>query len=125
MLRSDAGVVKTGGDGVNGSNLSVLILAEVGLHTVENAERTSADGGCGLLRVDASSGSLKADEPYLRMGNEVIESADGVGTAAHAGEHSIRKASFFFHDLLFDLFGDDGLEVTDDGREGMGAHAGA
>ena len=32
---------------------------------------------------------------------------------------------FFLKDLLFDLFGDDGLEVTDDGREGMGAHAGA
>ena len=37
VLRSDAGVVKTGGDGVNRSNLSVLILAEIGLHTVENA----------------------------------------------------------------------------------------
>lgn len=38
VLRADTGVIQTGGDGVNRSDLAVFVLAEIALHTVENAQ---------------------------------------------------------------------------------------
>ena len=38
VLRADAGIVQSGGDGVHRRDLSVLILAEIGFHAVENAQ---------------------------------------------------------------------------------------
>ena len=91
---------------------------------MENAERAGADRGCRLFGIDASSGSLETDQTDLRMGNEVLESTDRIGTAADTGQNGIRKLSFFFQDLFFDLLGNDRLEITDDRGEGMGPHAG-
>ena len=62
---------------------------------MENAERAGADRGCRLFGIDASSGSLETDQTDLRMGDEVIESTDRIGTAADTGQNGIRKLSFF------------------------------
>ena len=37
MLRSDAGIIKSCRNGIYGSALSVLILAEIGLHAMEDS----------------------------------------------------------------------------------------
>ena len=37
MLRSDAGIIQSCGNGIYGSDLSVLILAEIGFHAMEDS----------------------------------------------------------------------------------------
>ena len=61
MLGADAGVIKTGGYGINRSNLAVFILQEVALHAVEDAQ-LAVSHGCGVLGiVYAQACSLYAD----------------------------------------------------------------
>ena len=92
---------------------------------MEDAQAAGGDGGGGLEGVHAPSGGLAADEPDGGIADEVVEGADGVGAAAHAGDDGIGELSLLFHQLFLDLFGDDRLEVPDDGGERMGAHDGA
>ena len=66
VLRADARVVQPGGDGVDRGDLAVLVLAEVGLHAVENAQPAGGDGGGGLRGVHPPSGGLTADEADAR-----------------------------------------------------------
>ena len=57
VLRTDTGVVKTCGDRVNRRDLTVFVLAEQGLHAVEDTERSGGDGSRSLAGVDAASSS--------------------------------------------------------------------
>ena len=107
VLRADAGIVQTGGNGVHRGDLAVFILAEIGLHAVENAQSARVDGGGGLKGVYAAACRFTADEPDALVLNEVVETADGVGAAAHAGDDGIRQTAFLFQHLLLDLLGDD------------------
>ena len=52
----------------------------------------------------------------------MIEAADGIGAASHAGNDRVGQPAFFLKELFFDFFGDHRLEITDNGREGMRAH---
>ena len=52
----------------------------------------------------------------------MIECSDGIGAAAYACKDCIRELAFFFQHLLFDFFGDNCLEITDNSWERMGAH---
>ena len=91
-------------------------------------EDTKAAGGNGsgrLRGVDAPSCCLTADQLYLLVFNEVIEGTDGIGTAAYTSQHGIRKPAFLLNHLRLDLFGDNRLEISYDGREGMRSHAGS
>ena len=55
----------------------------------------------------------------------MIEGTDCVAAAAHAGDDGIRKSAFLLQNIRLNFLGDDGLEVTDYGREGVGTHTGA
>ena len=81
MLRSDSRIVKACGNRVYGSDLAVLVLAEIGFHSVENAKLACGDGGCCFCCIDASSCCLTADELYVFVFNEMIEGSDGIGAA--------------------------------------------
>ena len=104
MLRTDAGIVKPCGDGVHGSDLTVFVLAEVGLHTVENAEPSGVDGSGGFKGVNAPARCLTSDQFHIFILNEMIKSTDGVGAASYTGHDHIRKSSFHFQHLALYLF---------------------
>ena len=125
MFGADTGVVKTCGDGVNRRDLTVGVLTEVTLHTVEDAHAAGGNGGGGLKGVDAPSGGFAADETDILILNEMVERADSVGATAHAGDHRVGELAFFLQHLLFDLLGDHRLKITDHGGEGVGTHDGA
>ena len=55
----------------------------------------------------------------------MVEGSDGVGAAADTGDDRVGQAPLLLKNLLLDFSGDDGLEIADDGGEGMGAHDGA
>ena len=100
VLRPDARVVQSGGDGVNRGDLAVVVLAEIGLHAVENPQPASADGGGCLEGIDAAAGGLAADEGYVFVINEMVEGSDGVGAAADTGDDRVGQASLLLKDLL-------------------------
>ena len=89
---------------------------------MENTKFSGCDRRCRLCSIDTASCCLTADQADSFILNKVIESSDRIGTAAHTGKHSIWKFAFFFEDLLFDLLGNDCLEITDDRRERVRSH---
>ena len=89
---------------------------------MENAQTPRVDGGSCLKGVDAAARCFAADETHALILDEIVETADGVGAAAHAGNDSVRQAAFLFQHLLLDFFGDDGLEVAHDGGERVRPH---
>ena len=122
MFRTDTGIVKSCGNGVNGCDLTVFILAEIGLHPVEDADSAGIDGCRRFKGVNASACRFAANQTNARIFDEMIEAADGVGASAHTGDNGIGQPAFFLKDLLFDFFGNHRLKITDDGRERMGSH---
>ena len=105
-------------------HISVLVLQEVGAHAVEDA-RLSHRKCTGMFSgFYAASGSFHADEFHLFLINEFGKHADGVGAAAHAGDHTVRQPSFFFEYLLFCLHADDALELFDHLRVRVRSHGG-
>ena len=70
-----------------------------------------------LTRFNAVAGRLNANQPNAGFVDKIGKHADGVRSAANAGDHRIRQATLFFEDLRFSLFSDHALEFTHDGRE--------
>ena len=122
MLRTDSGVVQTSGDGVHRRNLTVFVLAEQGLHSVEYAKSTRCDGCRGFSGVNAAAGSLAAYQADVLVVDEVVEHTHRIGAAAHACHNSSWESALLPEDLLPCLLGDHALEVTNDHRERMRTH---
>ena len=122
VLRSDAWVIKTGGNGVHWRDLPVFVLAKVAFHAVEDAEASRCDGRGGLGRVGSATCGFASDELHRRVVDEMVEGSDGVASAADAGEHGVGQAAFLLLQLLFYFAADDGLEIAHHGGEGVRAH---
>ena len=63
---------------------------------------------------NAFAGRLHANQAHVLVTDELVEGADGVAAAAHAGDHGVGQAPFGIEDLLPSLASDDGLEVADE-----------
>ena len=64
MLRTHARIIQPRGNGVHRGDLSVSILAEIGLHAVEDTDPSRIDRCRCLKGVDALSCCLTSDQPY-------------------------------------------------------------
>ena len=122
MFRSDTRVIQSCGNRVNRSNLSIFILTEVGLHTMEDAQTTGSNRSRCLCGIDTSSCCLTTDKTHIFIFNKIIKCSNGIGAAAHAGQYSIRKSALFFQHLFLDLFGNHSLKISHNGRKWMRAH---
>ena len=103
VFRSDSGIIKSGRNRINRCDLTVLILAEIGLHTVENAETSGIDGSCRFKGINASARSLTAYKLYIFVIDKMIEGTDGIGATSNAGYNRIRKSAFLFKHLFLYL----------------------
>ena len=122
VLRPDTRIVEAGRNGIYFVDLPLVILAENRFHAVEDTDAAFGNRRGVEFRVDALAGSFAADEPYRFVADEVVEHAHGIAAAADAGQHGCRKLSFPFQNLRPRFLADDGLEVADHHREGMGPH---
>ena len=122
MFRSNTRVIQTGGDGINRCDLTILILAEIRLHTVENTKFSGCNRCCSLSSIDTASSCLTTNQANSLVLNKVVESSDCIGTTANTGKYSIRKFSFFFQNLFFDLLGNNCLEITNNCRKWVRSH---
>ena len=110
VLRADAGIIQTGGDGVDRRDLTVLVLTEVA---------TSCRGICraGRSRWSRRSQRCRCRGPRPRQPirrtalivDEVVKAADGVRAAADTGHHGIRAVCPSFSSICSLI----SLEMTD------------
>ena len=103
MLGTNTGVIQPGRDRVDRRDLAVLILAEIGFHSVEDAHTAGVDGRSGFKGVNAAACCLAADQTDLLVANEMVKAADGVRAAADTGDDGIGQAALLFQHLLPDL----------------------
>ena len=93
MLRTNSGVVQTGRYAVCLCDLPVIILQDIGLRAVQNADPTCRQRGSVFAGCQPLPGRLDPDEPHVAVIYEWIEDADGIAAAADAGHHVVRQAS--------------------------------
>ena len=69
----------------------------------------------------AAARGLGADKAHGLVPEEATENANGVGTAAHAGDHGVRKLAGLLENLLPGFLAHNALELGDQFREGSRA----
>ena len=74
VLGADAGIIKARGNRIDLFDLPVLVLAEIGLHAVEDARASLGYGRCVMSGFDAFTASLAADQADIFITDKVIES---------------------------------------------------
>ena len=122
MFRSDSRIIQTGRNRVNRCNLTKFILTEIRFHTVENARPPCCDRCCRFRCIHAPACRFTSNQSHILIFNKMIKGTDGIGTAAHAGQNRIRQFAFRFKNLLFDLFGNHCLKISDNRRKRMRPH---
>ena len=73
-----------------------------------------------LSGLETVAGRLDADDAHLRVVQEGVEQAHGVGAAADAGDQAVGHAALGLDHLLARLVSDHRLEVAHHGGIGMG-----
>lgn len=73
MFGPDARIIEPRRNGIDRSDLSVLVLTEIRLHPMEYAEAACRNGSRRIESVDPSSSRFTADKPYLIVPDEMIK----------------------------------------------------
>src|SRR5690606_33485811 len=87
VLGTDRGVIETGADRVRELDLAVVVLKDVGLRALENAELAAFETRGVFAAFDAAAAGFDADQAYGGLLEKFEEEADRVRTAADAGDH--------------------------------------
>lgn len=119
VFRTDAGVVESGGDGVDVTGLSVVVLHDVAEAAVENTFLSEGERAGMIAGLRAASSCFDTGEADGFVFNKGIEHSSGVGSATDTGDDFVGEVADFFEALLACFLTDDGLEVADDLREGV------
>ena len=119
VLRSDAGIVEPGGNGMRRFDLSVFGLEEHGHLAVQDAGRAEIDRRGIVASRLTGTGRLNADDAYGCVIHERVEHADGIGAAAHRRDDHIGKPPGFFQHLGTGFAPDDALKIPDQRGEGV------
>jgi len=118
-LGANTGVVKTRRHRVGVTNLAILVLEDVGTHSVENALGATGQRGAVTGGIDTIASSFYTEKLDGQVLAERVEHARGIATTTDAGDDSVWKLAALLHHLLFRLIADNRLERADNSREGM------
>lgn len=124
QLGTHAGVIETCRDGVCVRDLTVLVLEHVGAYTVKNTLGASSESSRVASSVDTVTTSLNTEKLDARIFREGVEHAYGIAATADTSDHRVWELAALLLQLGFGLVADDGLESSDDSREGMGSNSG-
>jgi hypothetical protein len=100
VLRADGGVVETGRDGVRQRDLAVFILQHVGIGALQHAGRSALEARRVIAERLAAAAGFDADQANFLSSGELVERADGIRSAADAGDDRGRQTAFFLQNLL-------------------------
>ncbi len=112
MLRTDGGIIQTGGHGMCRYDLAVFILQNVRECSVENARPAPGEPRCMVAKPWTASTGFNPDHSDLFIRHEIVEQADRVAAAANAGDEHIGKPSFLLQDLGSHFAADDRLKIA-------------
>ena len=118
VLGADAGIVKAGGHGVRGLDLAFGSLQKERAVAVKDARGAEVQGRGVEAAGFAAACGLGADKAHGLAPEEATKNANSVGTAAHAGDHGVRKLAGLLENLLPGFLAHDALELGDQFREG-------
>ena len=118
-LRADTRVVETGGHGVGVLDLAILVLQNVGTHTVEDTRLATSESGTVAVGLDTITASLNTEELDAGILREGEEHTSGVAATANTSNNSVGETASKSLHLLLGLVADDTLESTNDGGEGV------
>ena len=93
VFRSYARVIQAGCNGMRYLNLSVFVLEQITVGSVEDAGTSDAKGDRVFSARDAHSGCFHADK-IDRVPEERIKETNAITTAAYAGNQSVRQTVF-------------------------------
>jgi hypothetical protein len=125
VFGTDRGVVEAGADAVGELDLAIFILEDVRARALQHAEGTALKTGGVLFGHDAFAAGFNAKHFDGRVFEKWIKQANGVRTAADAGDKMVGQAFFFFENLAAGFVADNALEISDHHRVGMRAVRGA
>src|SRR5580692_11850078 len=121
VLGSDRCVVEPCGNRMRERNLPSVILKDIRECPLQHAGR-SALKTCGMFsECSAPSTGFDADQTDVFIRDEFVESANGVRSAANAGDDCVGQAALFLENLRPRFFADDAMEITHHLRVGMSA----
>ena len=102
-------------------DLSGGILQHVGIGSLQHARRAAAKTRRMFAQLVAAPSGFDADELHFFVLDEVIENADGIRSAADAGDDGSGQFAFGFENLRAGFASDDFVEVAHHGRIRMRA----
>src|SRR5258707_12097633 len=108
---ADAGKIRPRRDRMRLANLSELVLQQICLVAVQNADAARGDRGRMMRSADTEARSLDADHAHSGILEERIEKADCVRAAIDACDQHVGEPSFVLEDLAARLAANHGLEV--------------
>src|SRR6266851_9999254 len=118
VFGADGGIVEPGGNGMRCGDLPIFVLQNVSVGALQDARSGASKS---LMRGEASSvfaefsaaaTGLDADHFHIGVAEEIIKEADGIRTAADAGEKMRGQALFGGEDLLAGFAADHGLKIA-------------
>src|SRR6476660_6037681 len=101
-------------------NLSVGILKKIGHGPLQHTWRSSGKSRRMFSARDSQTARFNTDHLHLLIPDKRMEESDGIAATADAGNETIRQPSFCRQDLSPSFPSDDGLEITNHHRIGMG-----
>ena len=121
VFGTDRGVVQPGGNRMSQINLSVVTLEQIGHGALQDAWLSSGKT-CGMLStLHPQAAGFDANHLHVLVPDERMEESHGIAATADAGNEVIRQPAFCRQDLSPSFTSDDGLEVSDHHRIGMGS----
>ncbi len=69
------------------------VLQQHGVRAVQHAGRAGGERGRIVAETGATTAGFDADDLDAGIAEECMESADGIGSATHAGDDAIRQAA--------------------------------
>src|ERR1700722_20667125 len=119
MLGADARIVEARRNRMRLANLPQLVLQQVGLVAVQNADAACSDRGRMMGSADAETRGLDANQLDVGVFDKRIEKSDRVRAAVDACNQYVGQAPFLLENLAARLTPDDRLEVAHDHRVRM------
>ena len=101
-------------------NLSIVTLKQIGHGALQDTRLSSGKSRSVLSARDPQAAGFDANHLHLFVPDERMEESYGIAATANAGNEAIRQPAFCRQDLSPSFTSDDGLEVTDHHRIGMG-----
>src|ERR1700744_2084280 len=121
VLWSDGCVIQSCGNRMRQRDLPGVVLQHVGKRPLQYAWRSALKTCRVFSKYRAAATRFHADQADFLVWNELIECANGIRSAAHASDHGVGQAIFFFENLLARFFADDAMEIAHHDRIWMGA----